>query len=689
MKKSLSILLVLFAISVFSQSQKYPVFNECESSTIDELPTCFNNQIKKLIVSEFITPENLVKDNYSGTTNVVFIVNNKGDFKVVYVNSPYKELKEEIERVFGILPQITPASYNNHPIEMQFVFPLDIPKVQKNQNEIVGNAINEKIIEIKPLVELKNEVEQVSKSTLFPEHQSELNIPFTHATYSEIEQRLISENNFHSTVKPYLYSEISQFVNLSTSKEKLLKPKETWFGKKLFNEHFVYVKGKDYWFTVNPMVDLQVGKDSEGDATYNNTRALKIEGAIGKKLSFSTSFYESQGYFADYFNTFSESIKPSGGNPALIPGRGIAKDFNSGAYDYPVAEAYLSYTPSNHFNFQFGNGKNFIGDGYRSLFLSDAATSYPFFKINTNFWKIKYTNIFATLQDVRPELTVDGAFKQKYMATHYLSWNATEKLNIGLFETVIWDNTNDRGFDINYVNPLIFYRAVEFSSGSRAGNSLLGLSLKYKHTNISLYSQLIIDEFRVSEITKGNGWWANKSGIQIGAKYFNAFNVDNLYLQAEYNSVRPYTYSHDELNYNYGHNNQPLAHLWGSNFNEFIGIARYTKDRWFLNSKVVLGKKGFDEVSSAVSYGGNVYKDNDNRLNDYGNEIGQGNEASIFIADLQVGYLVNPTTNLKLFGGVQYRTFDPNAPALGFNKSNSTWISFGLKTDVFNWYFDF
>ena len=128
-----------------------------------------------------------------------------------------------------------------------------------------------------------------------------------------------------------------------------------------------------------------------------------------------------------------------------------------------------------------------------------------------------------SMQDVRPELTVDGAYKQKFMAIHYLSWNVSKKLNIGFFETVIWDNANDRGFDVNYLNPLIFYTAVEFSTGSRAGNTLLGLSLKYKHQKYFLYSQLLIDEFRISEITSTNGWWANKNGIQIGAKYLQCF----------------------------------------------------------------------------------------------------------------------------------------------------------------------
>jgi len=688
MKKLIfSLIFLNLSIIVFSQTEKYPVFEACDSSTISEIPSCFNTQVKKAIISEFKIPENIKEENFTGSINIVFLVNTSGDFKVIYVNSPYKELKEEVERVFTTLPKITPAKYNNHPIEMQFVFPLSIPLENNISEEIVKKEVIVEVIQ--PIKEI---VSVITKNTLFPEHTSELNIPFTHTEYSSYDFYLNQAENSHTAVKPYMYSEVTKHIDLDAQKNKLIKPKSTWFGKKLLNEHMAFVKGENFWFTVDPGVDLQVGKDSEDINTFNNTRSIHINGAIGKKFSFSTSFYESQGRFANYVNQYAESIKPDGGNPALIPGRGIAKEFNSDAYDYPVAEAYISYTPNQTFNFQFGNGKNFIGDGYRSLFLSDVASPYPFFKINTNFWKIKYTNLWMWMQDVRPELTVDGAYKQKFMAIHYLSWNATKKLNIGLFETVIWDDTNDRGFDVNYLNPLIFYTAAEFSTGSRAGNTLLGLSLKYKlKNNISLYSQLILDEFRASEITGSDGWWANKYGVQLGVKYHNAFNIENLYLQAEYNAVRPYTYSHDELNLNYGHNNQPLAHLWGSNFKETIGIARYTKDRWFANAKIVLGEKGFDfdNGTDTFSYGGDVFEDNDNRVSDYGNEIGQGNTANVFIGDLQVGYLVNPATNLKLFGGITFRDFNPNAPTGVFDKSNSTWVSFGLKTDVFNRNFDF
>ena len=66
-----------------------------------------------------------------------------------------------------------------------------------------------------------------------------------------------------------------------------MKSKSTWFGKKLWNEHMVQVQGEDYWFTVDPLVDLQIGKDnSDVDYTYNNTRGIQFQGGLGKKLSF-------------------------------------------------------------------------------------------------------------------------------------------------------------------------------------------------------------------------------------------------------------------------------------------------------------------------------------------------------------------------------------------------------------------
>ena len=474
MKKTILIVLIsILSQSVFSQSEKYPVFKLCDTTNVSD-QECFNGQITDLIVSEFKLPEIVKVENFRGIFNIVFSVTEKGNFKVIYVNTPYKEIKEEVKRVLNTFPTVTPAKYNNHAIEMQFVFPLSIPLNNNNDIEIVENKKNTPAI-----LKADIPVQTLKKKGLYPEHYSELNIPYTNVEYNKYDYFLNQANNVHTSVKPYIYSEVNKTVDLDALKDQYFEQKTSWFGRKLLNEHMGYVKGKDYWFTIDPGIDVQVGNDNKGTKTYNNTRSIHINGVIGKNLSFSTSFYESQGRFADYVNRYAESIRPDGGNPAIVPGRGIAKDFNGNAYDYPVAEAYISYTPSKHFNFQFGRGKNFIGDGYRSLFLSDVASPYPFFKISTTFWKVKYTNFLMWMQDVRPELTVDGAYKQKFMAMHYLDWNVSKKLNLGFFETVIWDDTNNRGLDVNYLNPLIFYNSIEFSTGSRAGNTLLGVSLKY------------------------------------------------------------------------------------------------------------------------------------------------------------------------------------------------------------------
>lgn len=510
-KTILPLLCFLFSITVYSQIEKYPVFKTCNSISVEQIPSCFKIEVKKAVINEFKTPEIVLKENYKGTVNAVFLVTVSGEFKLIYVNSPYKELKTELERVFLALPKIAPAKYNNRAVEMQFILPLklplednlieEIPIIENSEVEIVKNDVL--LLEVH---ETKKDSTINQKKSLFPEHKSELNVPFVHATYNEFDQYLNQGENTHTAMKPYMYSDVLPYLDLEVQKTKLLHQRKTWVGRKIWNEHLVNVQGKDFWFTLDLPLDLQLGKDSEGVSTFNNTRALQINGGIGEKFNFSTTFYESQGRFAQYFNEYAEFIKPDGGNPALIPGRGIAKGYKSDAYDYPVAEAYLSYTANKHFSFQFGNGKNFIGDGYRSLLLSDVASPLPYFKINTNFWKIKYTNLWMWGQDVRPELTVDGAYKQKFMSLHYLSWNITEKLNIGLYESVVWDDSNGRGFDVNYMNPIIFYTAVEFATGSRAGNVLLGMNLKYKFNNFSLYGQLILDEFRASEITSSTGW---------------------------------------------------------------------------------------------------------------------------------------------------------------------------------------
>ncbi|MEZ7497452.1 gliding motility protein RemB [Flavobacterium sp. Arc3] len=705
MKKSLLTLFLSF-LSFFTYSQdrdllesnfspeRFPVFSSCENLERKELESCFYNEVQDFVFQNFVVPEHLVKNNFEGTVKVLFEVNATGIFKVIYVNAIDEELIKEAKRVFAKFPAITPSTYNGKSVYSKYNITISIP-LKSNETRNSEALARAGVIQSskKQLTELDS---IVYKKYNNPEYDSHLNISFSHSYYAQFDGALnrVGSNN-HTASKPFTYAEVSKYYDIKAVNEKLKKNVSSWWAKKLWNENAVEIQGDGYWLSLNPILDLQVGKASNSDVsyTYVNTRAINFRGGLGDKLNFSTTVFESQGRFADYFNRYAESIKPAGGNPAIIPGIGIAKDFKTDSYDFPLAEANLTFSANKYIDLQLGYGRNFIGDGYRSLMEGDGASPYPYFKINTNFWKIKYTNTYMWLKDVRPDVTLERTYATKFMANHYLSWNISNRLNLGFFESVIWTNTNDRGFDASFVNPIIFYRSVEFTSSSRTGNALLGLTYKYKWSDkINVYGQFLLDEFSLGDIRSGDNSWKNKYGYQLGVKYYDAFQVDNLLLQLEYNHVRPYMYSHSDPITNYGHNNQSMGHQWGGNFKEFIAIARYHKDRYFADAKITVGTRGldFDTNDDGFNYGANIYKDYDEkRPFDSGVKVGQGNKTSLFIADIQGGYLVNPTTNLKIFGSYIYRSFNPTQNTATTFSESTNWFTFGLRVDVFNWYFDY
>ena len=705
----LLLLSLLFSLTIsaqvtVSQFEKYPVFETCESVAISQLPNCFNQTLITFIIDRFEMPTRVNEEEYKGEMVVLFEVTAAGQFKVLHTEAVYQELKDEMSAVFEQLPIVKPATYNARPTFMQFTMPVKIP-LSRNVIQEYTTAATTETVTTRP-----NSTTAVSPNSMQQEYDriknqeftkqnkfnSALNIPFSHQVYSRFDAALNQVGtNAHTSSKPFLFSTVNRYHNFEEKEAALAKDKSSWLGRKFFNEHMVRIQGEGYWFTLDPAADLQLGYETddrkEDSFTYNNTRAVFVQGGLGQKLNFFAAVYESQGRFAQYFNDFARSIAPDGGNPAIIPGRGIAKEGRNGDFDYPAAEGYVSYSPNRVFNIQLGHGKQFIGDGYRSLLLSDNASYFPFIKLNTTFWKIKYTNTWTSLRDVRPEVTEDGSFRAKYMANHYLSYNVSKRLNIGLFESVIWENDNGRGFDFNYLNPVIFYRAIEFSTGSRGGNALIGLTAKYKFSDaINAYAQVVIDEFSGADVFSGNKSYKNKQGFQIGAKYYNAFNVPNLTLQLEYNQVRPYVYSNNEIQLNYGHNNQSLAHQWGANFKEAIAIARYENKRWYGSLKVIAGTRGAEIGDiNEVYYGGSIYGNDENRPSDEGITFFQGNEVNSFYADLELGYLLNPATNLKVYINPIYRDFQAATQTPSTFDTNTLWVNVGFRTDLFNWYFDY
>lgn len=461
--------------------------------------------------------------------------------------------------------------------------------------------------------------------------------------------------------------------HISIDFDKIDNSESNKFNRWVFNAPILYIDSSDYQFAFTPIFDFQVGKAGEQN-TMQNTRGALIQGEFFDKVTFASAIYENQSIAPGYVQNFTNTNY-------VYPGGSRIKAFKENGFDYYYASSFLNYKPSKYFDIEVGHGKNFIGEGYRSLLLSDNAFNYPYLKLSTRFWKIRYTNLYAELTDIYDSGNADQLFDKKYFATHTLDLDLTDWLTVGVFETVIWGK---RGFELQYLNPIVFFRAVEFSVGS-PDNVMLGASFNLEPIkDVNLYGQLILDEFLLGEVKAQSGWWANKYGGQIGLKGEDIAGIENLDALVEYNIVRPYTYTHwDRIN-NYGHYNYALAHPSGANFKELIFKTGYEFKGIYVDLKYNKLLHGRDSLNAVLTNGGDIFRSYNDHAEEYGNFIGQGVAHNLSFVEMKMGYIINPSIKMRVELSLLRRQLTLN----GVTESNN-WMTFGFKTLLPNRYFDF
>lgn len=444
----------------------------------------------------------------------------------------------------------------------------------------------------------------------------------------------------------YFQSDNPDFSKSLSGKSKFNNP--VFYKQKAFLYH---INTHDFSLYINPVIDFSLGKENTSESIYNNTRGIEVRGQISKKIGFYSLILENQKWMPEYLQNYIGSHK------GAIPGVGFAKTFKTNqfnnAYDFFNSRAYITFSPTKNIVMQFGQDRNFIGNGYRSFILSDFANEYPFLKIRTKVWRFQYQNLFAKMSNFKG-YTVGLKPEDKYMALHHISYNVSKKLNIGLFESVIFernDTGQTKGFDIAYLNPVIFYRSVEHNNNS-SDNQTLGLDWKWNpFRQLSIYGQIVFDEFLFKDLLKQNSKWTNKYAIQIGVKYIDMFNIRNLDWQIEGNIARPYTFTHFRQSTNYAHYGMPLAHPLGANFKELINIFRWQPHaKVFITLKNIFVITGLD--TGNLHYGSNIFADYHQRIG-AGNpnqvhNIGQGIHTTINFTELLISYMFKHNVYLDL-----------------------------------------
>ena len=423
---------------------------------------------------------------------------------------------------------------------------------------------------------------------------------------------------------------------LMNSSEWVTGSKEGFSPKKPFlkifyknKANFFEVDNKDFYLSVNPVLQLRAGKENDNSSLlFVNTRGVVIRGLIAKRIGFQSYITDNQERPPMYVRNRIDSMQ-------AVPGEGFYKPFKTTGYDYFDARGYITFNAAKFLDFQFGYDKNFIGDGYRSLVMSDNSNSYLFLRINTHVWRLNYNILYMELTNQFEKGAEDYLLPRKYAVIHHLNINAPKWLTLGVMDAIVFGRADH--FDFSYLNPIIFLRAAEQQAGS-PDNALIAFDVKANVAHsLQFYSMVLIDELKLSELKAGNGWWGNKFGVQVGAKYIDAFGLKNLDLQAEFNWVRPFTYTHVDSVANYTHYNQPLAHPVGANFREFVGIARYQPaPKWRLEGKIIAYLQGTD--TAGMNFGNNIFLPYTTRAGEYGFHIGSAVPAKCVNFSLMADY---------------------------------------------------
>ncbi len=504
--------------------------------------------------------------------------------------------------------------------------------------------------------------------------------PYSYQFDQKLNSAVYSPRNAaHTAIKPYYLSDTSFARPLfdSLTLANYNNKGQSWIRRVIFNQHLVEVKHPDYTFYLDFLPDLDVGREfHDKRTTYLNTRGFQAMLTVSDNFFIYSSGYENQGKFPNYETNYIHTL-------GIVPSQGVNNAYlNLASEDWSYVTALIGYKPTKGITLSLGQDKTFIGDGYRSMLLSDFSLPSPLLRLNFNLGPhVQYMAEWAYLEDQKaPQFASFFNNRRKWAAFHFIDWNITNRASLGFFNAVITAEANGQGqghgFDINYVNPIFFSSGLQ-PSGTITDHTLFGFNGKYKVLNkTTVYGQVLVDQTPSSATNR------NRTAWQVGLRGADLFGVPHLNYLAEHNSATPYTYANQNTIVNYAQYNAPLANPLGANFNEWLGLLNYSIKRWDFQGELLYSKNG--QNIGTMNYGSDLtLPDNVNVIG--GNStIGQGLATSLKYAEGTVAFVLNPKNNLRIELSGLLRE-QKNSVA----DTKTVWINLGLRSSFRNLYHDF
>ncbi len=414
------------------------------------------------------------------------------------------------------------------------------------------------------------------------------------------------------------------------SKPYLPGNKLPWFSKQ--------EKYQDNYLHIFPIIDLLGSYKSD----ESSTNSANIGTGLGITTQLTNKFYARLLLTGNIFNREGSNLAHS----SIFKSEFLEKQ--NGLTKMTLQPRFrMSYSPYDFLNIQAGIDQHFVGQGKRSILLGDYGAPYPFVQLRTKIWKLEVVNIYQFFKEgPSTDLT------RKFASTHFFNFNATERFQIGIFESVVFapkDTLLNRGYEVAYLNPFLFYRPTEYGIGSQ-DRLLIGLNTSYQFDRFMIYGQLAVDDFVLKELVNRTRWWANKYSGQFGVKGKENLTNGQLRWQTELNFARPFTYSHLSPATNYGNQGNPLAHPLGANFVEvFTESSMHFNSNFTLSARFFFAQQGGADGDDLVSYGSDVYQPYTNYPYEYGFRIGGNGKVNRYHFSVEGAYRISEKLMIDAF----------------------------------------
>ena len=453
------------------------------------------------------------------------------------------------------------------------------------------------------------------------------------------------------------------------------KSSHSWVRRKMFEEHFTQVHYQDpkhqtnFYLEVDPIFNFQVGRDIYRDrpkeTLYTNTRGIRVAASLNNKFGIVSEFYENQSRFPTYLSSFIDVY-------GVVPGQGRVKDFNEGDEDYAFAIGQLFYRPTSWLSLYAGHGKNKIGEGYRSIFLSENSFVYPYFRIDIEALdkRLTFTQLTTSFQELfRLPVSADteSPFLRRAGNFHYVSYRINNRLRAAIVDGIVMQNVDrngSRGFYWDQISPIpILSYYVHQNSDDHY--SFIGLELSYLLTNgLQTYFQAM----------RSN---AGSYGGQFGIKWWKA---NKWMILAETNiSDQPYRLGNNILAY--GHYNQNLGLQRGYENWETAFISQFQFNRVFTSLKFNMFKSIRESNDDVAIYNDYVFT---NRFVDPQTGVAILDQFSdLIFLEGSLGYFINRSNGMQLEASYRRRLFTE------IGGQETQWISLSFRTYLPQSFYDF